>query len=133
MTKKVLIIDDDVELCEEMVEILQDQGYDTSVAFDGLKGKKLIEKYDYDVLLLDLKIPGLHGLDILRSIKERKKELKVLILTGKPLIEKFLKEEGSSENREDNALKLADAVISKPFDIETLLGKIKELIGRPKG
>lgn len=130
MAKKVLIIDDDEDMCEEMAEILKDRGYYVSMAFDGLEGKRLIEKYDYDILLLDLKIPGLNGFDILKSMKERKTKLKVLILTGRPLIKKLgQREENNGEDKQENILKLADGVINKPFDVETVLGKVKELIG----
>jgi len=126
MKKKILMIDDDEELCEETSEILIDQGYRVTTAFDGLTGKRLIEKYDYDILILDVKMPGLSGLDILQSIKEQNRELKVVILTGKPL-SRELPEERSHKDREEEILKLADAIIGKPFHIEVLLDKIKEL------
>lgn len=127
MGKKVLIIDDDEEMCEEMEEVLKDEGYCVSVAFEGLKGKKLVEEYDYDVLLLDLKLPGLSGLDILRNVKEKSSKIKVLILTGRPLTGKLLREQGSCEAKEKGMLRLADGVINKPFDVEMVLGKIREL------
>ena len=130
MLRKILIIDDDQELCEEMTEILQEEGYSTSVAFDGLKAKKLIEKYDYDILLLDLKIPGLNGLDILKSVKGGNTKLKVLIITGRPLVKKCLSEKAEViEDKDEEALKLADGFINKPFNVETVLGKVKELMG----
>jgi len=126
MKKKILMIDDDEELCEETSEILIDQGYRVTTAFNGLTGKRLIEKYDYDILILDVKMPGLSGLDILQSVKEQNRELKVVILTGKPL-SRELPEERSRKDREEKILKLADAIIGKPFHIEVLLDKIKEL------
>jgi len=126
MKKKILMIDDDEELCEETSEILIDQGYRVTTAFNGLTGKRLIEKYDYDILILDVKMPGLSGLDILQSVKEQNRELKVVILTGKPL-SRELPEERSRKDREEEILKLADAIIGKPFHIEVLLDKIKEL------
>lgn len=130
MTKRVLIIDDDKELCEEMAEILEDEGYSASMAFDGLKGKGLIEKYDYDILLLDLKMSGLNGFDILKSVKNRDTRLKVLVVTGRPLDKRWLGEGTNAlEDKEEETLKLADGLISKPFNVEALLVKIKELIG----
>ena len=113
------MIDDDEELCEETSEILIDQGYSVTTAFDGLRGKRLIEKYNYDILILDMKMPGLSGLDILQNVKEQNKELRVIILTGKPL------------TREEKILKRADAIISKPFQVEVLLGRIRELSHKP--
>lgn len=132
MKKKILMIDDDEELCEETSEILIDRGYRVTTAFDGLTGKKLIEKYDYDILILDVKIPGLSGLDILEDVKEHYKELKIVILTGKPL-SRELPEERRHKDREEKILKLADAIIGKPFHIEILLDKIKELSDKAGG
>ena len=123
------MIDDDEELCEEITEILTNEGYRVTTAFDGLSGKRLVEKYDYDILILDVKMPGLSGLDILESIKEQNKELKVIILTGRPL-SKNLQEELSYEDKENDILGLADGIIGKPFDIGALLGKIKELLDK---
>lgn len=71
---RILIIDDDREICDEIAEILKDEGYFVDAAFDGLQGKSLMEK-------------------------------------------------------ETQILELADAIISKPFDVESTLNKISELIG----
>ena len=129
MKKKILIIDDDQEMCEEIAEILKDEGYLVSMAFDGLRGKNLIEKYDYDLLILDVKMPGLSGLDILESIKERNMKLEVLVLTGKPL-SRNLPEKIRRKDKEEYILELADGIISKPFDIKILLSKIKQLLDK---
>lgn len=129
--KKILIIDDDQELCEEITEILQDEGYFVNTAFDGLEGKKLIEKYDYDILILDLKLPGINGFDIFKSVKDKHAKLKVLILTGRPLIKQWSREEtGVIEDKEEDLLKLTDGFINKPFDVKAVLAKVKELIGK---
>ncbi|MBA7470038.1 putative transcriptional regulatory protein TcrX [subsurface metagenome] len=129
MKKRILVLDDDEELCEEIAEILIDEGYRVTTAFDGLTGKRLVEKYNYDILILDVKMPGLSGLDILEGIKGQNKELKVIILTGRPL-SKNLQGERIYEDKEENILRLAEGIISKPFDIEVLLNKIKELSGK---
>lgn len=131
MKKKILMIDDDEELCEEIAEILIDEGYRVTTAFDGLTGKRLVEKYSYDILILDIKMPGLSGLDILESIKGQNKELKVIILTGRPL-SKELQERRICKDKEEKILRLADGIINKPFDIEVLLNKIKELSGKAR-
>ena len=129
MKKKILMLDDDEELCEEIAEILIDEGYRVTTAFDGLRGKRLVEKYNYDILILDIKMPGLSGLDVLESIKGQNKELKVIILTGRPL-SKELQERRICKDKEEKILRLADGIINKPFDIEVLLNKIKELSGK---
>jgi len=123
------MIDDDEELCEEITEILTNEGYRVTTAFDGLSGNRLIQKYDYDIVILDIKMPGLSGLDILEGIKGQDKELKVIVLTGRPL-SKNLQEEQNHNDKEESLLALADGIIGKPFDIEVLLGKIKELANK---
>jgi len=123
------MIDDDEELCEEITEILTNEGYRVTTAFDGLNGNRLIEKYDYDIVILDIKMPGLSGLDILEGIKGQNKELKVIVLTGRPL-SKNLQEEQDYDDKEESLLGLADGIIGKPFDIEVLLGKIKKLANK---
>lgn len=123
------MIDDDEELCEEITEILTNEGYHVTTAFDGLSGNRLIQKYDYDIVILDIKMPGLSGLDILEGVKGQNKELKVIVLTGRPL-SKNLIEEQSYNDKEESLLGLADGIIGKPFDIEVLLGKIKELANK---
>lgn len=117
MQKKILLVDDDPELCDEMSEILKGEGYFVETAFDGITGDNLIENNIYDVVILDFKIPGLNGVELLRRIKNKSKSSKVFIITGKPFIEKFLEEE-----------KLGGFIagyMNKPFEIEKLIEKIK--------
>ncbi|MGA1825332.1 MAG: response regulator [bacterium] len=126
--KKILLIDDDQEMCEELSEILEDEGYHVCVAFNGLDCIRLIEKQEWDILLLDLKLPGLTGIEILKIIKERRMELKVLVLTGRPLSKNFLIN-GKSDKKDgqEDILKLADGVINKPYNIDVMLRQVKKL------
>ena len=55
MIKKILIIEDDKDMCNELNEALTDLGYLIHLAFDGLTGKKLLEKNEFDIIVLDLK------------------------------------------------------------------------------
>jgi DNA-binding response OmpR family regulator len=125
MTKKVLLIDDDEELCDELSEVLSGEGYEVSVVFDGLQGKELVEKSAFDILLLDMKLPGLSGREILESVRKTNPKLKILILSGSPTIQRVLKE--------DSTLTKADGLMNKPFEVTTLLKKIEGLIGKPEG
>lgn len=130
MKKDILIIDDDEELCEEMSGILKDEGYKVAVIYDGLKAGRLIEKNKYDLLLLDMKIPGLSGLEILKRIREKKIGVKVVILTGGFITHNLPKSPMHTVKEEDELiLTFADEIITKPFDIKIVLAKIKELIG----
>ncbi len=70
MIKKLLIIEDDKDMCDELKETLTDLDYHVQTAFDGLTGKKLIEKNKYDIIVLDLKIPNFDGYQILNFINK---------------------------------------------------------------
>lgn len=115
--KRVLIIDDDAELCEELQEILGDEGYDVEATTDSVKGAGLIDKDNYDIAILDFKMPHLTAVDILKQVKIRGRKTKFLLISGRPFIEKTLKEEGLSE--------LVSGIINKPFNADVLLEKIK--------
>ncbi len=119
MTKNILIIDDDTELCEELSQILQDQGYLVDLAYNGKSGEMKIEQKSYEIVILDYKLPGENGGDVLRRIKSKKPELAIFMVSGRPQLEKYLKEE--------NLLDLVAGVMNKPFDIEVLLEKLKYL------
>lgn len=68
LNNRILMIDDDREHCEELSNILTESGYVVSISHDGTAGKALAEKRDYDILLLDLRLPGASGIEILRSV-----------------------------------------------------------------
>lgn len=126
--KRILIVDDDEELCHEMSIILEDEGYAVEVVFDGLRGKKHVEQERYDVILLDVKMPGLNGLVLLQDMKQKKNGAKVILVTGSLHLNRIAKNESIAVDSEESVLRMADGLISKPFDVEMVLDKIKELI-----
>ena len=129
MTPNILLIDDDRELCEEMEDALTDEGYSVRKAFNGLDGLALIEKYGCDILLLDLKMPGLDGIHVLRRLKDKGIKTKILVLTGRLLDSELPEQGGGGETGKDDIRHFVDGVISKPFRMQALLSKIKELTG----
>ena len=128
MNNKVLIIDDDEEMCAELTEILTDEGYHVQVALDGRRGKELIEIGEHKTIILDLKLPGLNGYEVLKIAKNHVKKPKVIILSGRPLGEHNLFVRNSFQEEEERILKLADAVMNKPVQIPQLIKKIKEYV-----
>lgn len=116
--KKILIIDDDRELCEEMAEILRDEGYSIRTAFSSNEGKAIIEEELYDIILLDYKMPHLTGLDILKEIKKNPRA-KILLISGRPALDKLLEDK--------NVSGLVAGIMSKPMTVEALLQKIRSL------
>lgn len=130
MKGDILIVDDDEEFCEEMSGILRDRGYSVSVVFDGLKADKLLAKNVYRLLLLDIKIPGISGLEILKHVRNKDIASKVIVITA------CIIEDGQPENimvamskEDERLLKLADGIITKPFNIDAVIDMIRGLIG----
>jgi DNA-binding response OmpR family regulator len=124
---KVLLIDDDEELCAELTQVLEAEGFKVDAAFDGQEGLRYLQERPYGIIVLDLKLPGLNGYGVLRNIRADVKPVKVLVLSGRPLGEPLLKEAGVSQDEEEKILNLADGVMNKPFMVEHFLQKVKEL------
>ncbi len=125
----ILILDDDEEMCEELSDILKREKHSVDVCNNGRVGISSVEKGGYNIILLDLKIPGMNGYEVLNFIKNKGLPVKVLVLTGNAFSGGVSQEELNSENTEikEKLLNLADGVINKPFDVASLLRKIKEL------
>jgi CheY-like chemotaxis protein len=125
MKKKILIADDDAEMREEISEILKDEGYEVSTVGDGKAVLKIIKTEMFDLLLLDLKMPVMTGFEVLKSLNAKQIKIKTIVLTGSILGSTLPDENGMSYAEKTRILKLAAAVINKPFDIKKLIDKIK--------
>ena len=123
---KILLIDDDEELCTELAQVLEGEGFKVDVVFDGLQGLNFLQKSLYKIVILDLKLPGLTGYRVLKDIRKKFKSIKVLVLSGRHLGEPLLQEDGVLQEEEE-VLNMADFVINKPFKIDDLIQKIKIL------
>lgn len=113
---KVLLVDDEREFVQTLSErlLLRDMG--SAVAYDGESALSLIQEDEPEVMILDLKMPGIDGIEVLRRVKQTHPEVEVIILTG----------HGSEADRE-TCLKLgAFAYLQKPVDIDLLSQKLKE-------
>ena len=106
--KKILIVDDDEEICLELKEILEDEGYSTSYVLDGIKGFEKIKENNYDLIIQDLKLPGIDGIELLRRIKEYNKNQKVIVLTGRPLNSRLSNENNDTKDEEFKLFSKAD-------------------------
>ena len=116
MGKKIIIIDDDADLSAQMVEVLRDEGHQVCRRLYTHENLPDFKPDDYDVIVLDFKMPDLSGIDILKSISKKDFKAKIFIVTGRPFIEKILNEE--------NLLCMVSEIINKPFSIRNLLDKI---------
>ena len=95
-----------------MVELLAAEGYQVSAAFDGFEGEKLIKKNHYDIILLDIKMPLLNGIDLLKRLKKDNAPTKIILISGKPFLEKEIKKNGF--------LPMISGFIAKPYDVKKL-------------
>lgn len=82
MNYKVLIVDDEAPVRETFGELLKKENYKVSSVASGEEALETIKKEDYDVVLLDIRLPGMSGLEALKLIKEIKPELIVVMITG---------------------------------------------------
>jgi two-component system OmpR family response regulator len=124
MKKRILIIDDDKSLCEELEEILIDEGYHVDKVSDGKKALSILLDHNYELILLDLKIPEIDGYGILKFFLDKEINFKIIILSGSPIKSKKL----ILDKEKESLLNKADYFINKPFDIEKLLSKINKLL-----
>ncbi|GAB4534687.1 MAG: hypothetical protein Fur0020_01560 [Thermodesulfovibrionia bacterium] len=117
--KKILVIDDEPIVRTSCQKILIPEGYDVVLAENGEDGLKMMEGGDFKLVLLDLKMPGMDGVDVLKLIRSKWPDTKVIILTGYSTIETAV-----------STLRLgAFNFIEKPFAPDTLLSSVREAIG----
>ena len=121
--KKILVIDDEPELLALMMELLTDEGYQAFIAANGADGIRLNELENPDLIVLDLRMPEMDGIETLRQIRKKDNKVKVVILTGY----------GSPDTIRDAADLNVSEYLSKPFDNEQLLRVISETIGGQTG
>lgn len=119
MPSRVLLIDDDVRLPELLQSYLGQQGVSLSTAADGMKGLAALEQGAFDAVLLDVMMPGIDGLEVLRRIR-MKSRVPVLMLTAR----------GDETDRVVGLELGADDYIPKPFSPRELLARLKAVLRR---
>lgn len=115
----ILVIEDEEALSEFIVLELQYEGYDVTAAFDGRKGLELALENDWDVILLDLMLLNLNGMEVCRRLKNEK-DIPIIMITARD----------SVMDRVQGLDSGADDYITKPFAIEELLARIRVIIRR---
>lgn len=116
--KKVLIIDDEQEICEMLYSFLTPHNYKVSLAFNGQMGLEYFEEIKPDIVLLDLKMPDMDGIEVLKMIR-KVSDVPVVIITGHP--------------QDVSDIRLADleieGFIEKPISLQAILNSLKYLTG----
>ncbi len=83
MTKKrILIVDDDVATCETLSDLFEVEGYSTQVAYTGREAVEIVERHRFDAVLLDVRMPGMDGVEVLRRMSRVFPPIKVLMITA---------------------------------------------------
>ncbi len=112
---RILLVDDEVEFTRNLSMLLTKRGYEVTAVHDGTSAIGLADGSEFDVVLLDLKMPGLDGIETLKSLKKKKPLLEVIILTGHGSVDTAI--EGVEQGAFDYAM--------KPFNLADLTERIR--------
>ncbi|MEJ5364703.1 MAG: response regulator [Desulfosoma sp.] len=116
---KILVIEDDDGLRELLGTFLREVGYAVVQASDGLEGMECMEREPFDLIIVDVMLPYVSGIGLVKLSKERSPDIPIICITGygnSP--EKLAQQEH------------ADQVLSKPFDLKDLAGAVEALLSR---
>ena len=118
--KTILLVEDDRRIAQNISRGLTDEGYAMTTAYDGLEGRQLARAQAYDLLILDINLPGLNGYDLCRELRAENPYLPVLMLTAL----------GEIEDRVTGLGVGADDYLVKPFDFRELLARVAACLRR---
>jgi DNA-binding response OmpR family regulator len=119
---KILVVEDDRTVGQYVKRGLEEQRYQAELVDDGMEGLRLASGGRYDIIVLDLRLPGMNGFEMLRTLRDRGNTTPVLVLTAQ-----------DSVDFKVQALRAgADDYVTKPFAFEELLARVEALGRRPK-
>ena len=113
---KLLICDDEIKFLESIAQRLELRGFDVTKASGGQEAVDAAGQGGFDLALLDLKMPGMNGIEVLEILKKKHKYLEVIILTG----------HGSIDSAVESTKLGAFSYLSKPYELENLLEVLKD-------
>ncbi len=120
---RVLVIEDDTATAKSIEMMLNVEGFNTYTTDRGEEGLDLGKLYDYDLIILDLNLPDMHGYDVLKKLRISKVATPILILSGMSGPDNMVKGLGFG----------ADDYLTKPFDKDELIARIRAVVRRSKG
>mgnify|MGYP001607326252 CR=1 FL=1 len=119
MSKAILIVDDDLAVLRSLEKLFKKEGYEVTCVSSGKEALARVERFDFDLVIIDIRMPELDGIETVKSIKEIQKnkfkpDIPVIFITGYTDID-----------ANEIAKKLGDVVL-KPFDLEDLLNRVRQ-------
>jgi DNA-binding response OmpR family regulator len=117
---RLLLVEDEKKVSELVARALRAERYAVDVADDGTRGWELASSYDYDLIILDLMLPGIPGEELLRRIRRKNQQVPILILTARD----------ATEEKVHNFEAGADDYLTKPFAFAELIMRVKALLRR---
>ncbi len=120
---KLLIVEDEPKVAAFLNQGLSEQGFDTDVVYDGQMGLKMAQRNEYDIILLDVIVPYINGIELCKSIKETKPNVPIIMLTAL----------GTTDDKLTGFDAGVDDYLVKPFEFKELLARIRALLKRSGG
>jgi DNA-binding response OmpR family regulator len=119
---RILIVEDEHKIANAMKQGLEQERYAVDIAYDGNVGYDFASSEEYDLIILDIMLPGMDGIELTKKLRDEKKHTPILMLTAK----------GQTEDKVTGLDTGADDYITKPFAFTELLARIRALRRRPK-
>ena len=120
---RLLVVEDNEKIAEGLSEILRGNGYIVDVVGDGASADAALASFDFDLVILDLSLPEMDGLEVLRRLRDRRKDCAVLVLTAR----------GALDDRVKGLNLGADDYMTKPFEFSELEARVRALLRRHVG
>lgn len=117
---KILVVEDSKKVASFIEKGLREEGYAVDVAYDGVDGAFKASVYDYDLLVLDIMLPGKTGLEVVRDLRSKGENVPVLLLTARD----------STDNVVEGLDAGGDDYLTKPFAFDELLARVRALVRR---
>lgn len=117
---RLLLVEDDIDLAEGLAASLRQSGHAVDWVVSGTEADRVLQSSDYDLILLDLNLPGKSGLEVLRGLRSRRKPVPVLIVSARD----------ETDDRVRGLDLGADDYLTKPFDLSELEARVRALLRR---
>ncbi len=117
---RILLVEDEKKIADSLKKGLTEYGYNVEAAYDGNAGRKLFETHHFDLIILDINLPGMNGYDLCKKIRNRNPQIPIVMLTAL----------STTDDKIEGFDAGADDYVVKPFDFKELLVRIRALLKR---